>query len=45
MIQKLLFAETLGIDKFDVTKTKLSLGNLVEEFKKSEALAFETDKK
>jgi hypothetical protein len=45
MIQKLLFSETLGLDKFDVTKTKLSLGNLVDEFKKSEALAFESDKR
>lgn len=45
MIQKLLFPETEGVDVFDVTKTKLSLNNLVDQYRKQEALAFEFSKK
>lgn len=45
MIQQLLFPETIGVDNFDATKTRLSLGNLVEEYRKNEALAFEAEKK
>lgn len=41
MIQKLLFQETEGFGEFDVTKTQLSLGNLVEEYRKNEAFGFE----
>lgn len=41
MIQKLLFEETLGQGEFDVTKTELSLGSLVEDYRKNEAFGFE----
>lgn len=41
MIQNLLFAETVGFEEFDVTKTQMSLGGLVEEYLKKEAFGFE----
>lgn len=45
MIQKLLFQETEGFPEFDVTKTELSLGGLVEEYRRNEAFGFEEQKK
>jgi hypothetical protein len=45
MIQQLLFPETVGIENFDVTKTDLTLGTLVDDYRKNEALAFESEKK
>jgi hypothetical protein len=45
MIQQLLFSETIGAKDFDVTKTKLTLGTLVDEYRKNEALAFEKERK
>ena len=45
MIQTLLFSETLGVENFDVTKTNLSLGTLVEDYRKKEAFDFENEKK
>jgi hypothetical protein len=45
MIQKLLFSETVGVADFDVTKTKLTLGNLVDEYRKKEIMTFESEKK
>jgi hypothetical protein len=45
MIQKLLFKETQGEDIFDVTKTKLSISTLVDDYRKKEALAFESEKR
>ena len=45
MIQKLLFPETLGQEKFDVTKADLTVADLVEQYKKQEAFEFESQKK
>ena len=45
MIQKLLFKETLGVENFDVTKTKLSISTLVNEYRKKEAMSFEAEKR
>ena len=45
MIQSLLFPETIGFKDFDPAKTKMTVADLVAEFKKKEAKEFEEQNK